>query len=149
MATITACSMIAVLISNPFPIIKPIPPPNNDPNKQQDLFKLLNDVRSSPWIALLILSNNMTPQIVARVPFEIAIPINLIVGSSIENSTMTAYITASSKPTIGAYFLNNFLNEFLLRKLFIVPAKPASSKFAILKVLALTRDIKYICIVGW
>ena len=113
MATITACSIIAVLISNPFPIIKPIPPPNNDPNKQQDLFKLLNEVRSSPWIALLILSNSITPQMVARVPLEIAIPINLIVGSSIENSTMTAYITASSSPTIGAYFLNSFLNEFL------------------------------------
>ena len=33
-----------------------------------------------------MLSNNITPQIAASVPFEIAIPINLIVGSSTENN---------------------------------------------------------------
>ena len=43
-------------------------------------------------------------------------PINRIVGSSIENNTITAYIIASNNPIIGAYFLNNFLKEFLLKK---------------------------------
>ena len=99
-----ACNIIAILISKWFPIATPIAPPINEPNKQHDLFKLLKDVNSSPWIVLLILSSNITPHIAANVPLEMAIPINRIVGSSIENNTITAYIIASNNPIIGAYF---------------------------------------------